>query len=116
SSTRIAGITDGTTNTLMFGERSRKNLPATSTSQSLGGWAWGNYFAQEDNTMNASKPMEGINTHDLNQFGSQHSGGNVSVFCMADGSVKTISKNIDLVNVFQPLATRAGGEVVSNGY
>jgi hypothetical protein len=100
----------------MFGERSRKNLPATSTSQSLGGWAWGNYFAQEDNTMNASKPMEGINTHDLNQFGSQHSGGNVSVFCMADGSVKTISKNIDLVNVFQPLATRAGGEVVSNGY
>src|SRR5262249_39781337 len=32
SSVRLAEITDGTTNTLMFGERSRRNLPATSTS------------------------------------------------------------------------------------
>jgi prepilin-type N-terminal cleavage/methylation domain-containing protein/prepilin-type processing-associated H-X9-DG protein len=112
SSVRIAEIADGTSSTLMFGERSRKNLPATSTSQALGGWAWVNAFAQEDNTMNASRPMEGIKLHTLDQFGSQHVGGAICNFGFADGSVKAVSKDIDLVNVFQPLATRAGGEVV----
>ena len=70
SSIRITDITDGASNTLLFGERSRRNLTFTSTAESTGGWAWANYYAQEDNTMNASEPMEGLATHDLNQFGS----------------------------------------------
>jgi prepilin-type N-terminal cleavage/methylation domain-containing protein/prepilin-type processing-associated H-X9-DG protein len=110
SSVKIQGIIDGTSNTLLFGERSRLNLPATSTSQSLSGWAWCNQFAQEDNTMNSSEPMEGILVHDLNQFGSQHAGGQISNFALADGSVRALSKSLDIIT-FQKISTRAGGEV-----
>jgi prepilin-type N-terminal cleavage/methylation domain-containing protein/prepilin-type processing-associated H-X9-DG protein len=111
SAVTIPGITDGTSNTLLFGERSRLNLPATSTSQSLGGWAWANFYAQEDNTMNASEPMEGVAVHDLNQFGSQHSGGSIANFCFADGSVKSLPKSLNIVT-FQRLAARNDGQVI----
>jgi prepilin-type N-terminal cleavage/methylation domain-containing protein len=40
SSVSMNQITDGTSNTLMFGERAHHNLPATSSSMALGGWAW----------------------------------------------------------------------------
>jgi len=109
SATKLTDINDGTANTLFFGERSQLNLPQTATSQALSGWAWVNSFAQEDNTMNAFEPMEGIVAHDLNQFGSQHNGGQGANFAFADGSVKFINKGIDQANVFQPLSTMNGG-------
>jgi prepilin-type N-terminal cleavage/methylation domain-containing protein/prepilin-type processing-associated H-X9-DG protein len=111
SSVTLKGITDGTSSTLMFGERSRLNLPPGSSSEALGGWAWCNKYAQEDNTMNTSEGIEGILTHDLNQFGSQHSGGSISNFAFADGSVRSINKTIDII-LFQRISTRAGNEVV----
>jgi prepilin-type N-terminal cleavage/methylation domain-containing protein len=111
SSVKMSGITDGTSCTLMFGERSRLNLQVTSSSQALGGWAWVNQFAQEDNTMNASEPIEGVLFHDLNQFGSQHAGGNVANFVFADASVHTLQKTISIV-VFQRLAARNDGQVI----
>jgi prepilin-type N-terminal cleavage/methylation domain-containing protein/prepilin-type processing-associated H-X9-DG protein len=113
SRTKMRDILDGTSNTLFFGERSRLNLPPTGSSEALGGWAWANQNAQEDNTMNTSEPIEGILLHDLNQFGSQHGGGGIAVFSFADGSVRTISQSISIVT-FQRLSTRAGGDLVND--
>jgi prepilin-type N-terminal cleavage/methylation domain-containing protein/prepilin-type processing-associated H-X9-DG protein len=113
SSVTIKGITDGPSNTLMFGERSRMNLQVTSSSEALGGWAWVNSYSQEDSTMNTSEGMEGILSHDLNQFGSQHSGGSISNFAFGDGSVRSINKNISIVP-FQRLSTRAGNEIIDS--
>jgi prepilin-type N-terminal cleavage/methylation domain-containing protein/prepilin-type processing-associated H-X9-DG protein len=111
SSVTMNQITDGTSNTLMFGERAHYNLPSTSSSMALGGWAWGNYYAQEDNTMNTSEPIDGVGSHDLNQFGSLHNGGALANFTFADGSVHGVSSTISIV-LFQRLSTRAGGEAV----
>ena len=118
SSVNILAITDGTTNTLLYGERSRLNLQVTGSSQVLGGWAWANKFAQEDNTMDTSGPtlggptaIEGMNLHSLDQFGSQHSGGLISNFAFADGSVKSLQKSISIV-VFQRLSAINDGHVI----
>jgi len=40
SSIKITDISDGTSNTLFFGERSQLNLVETNISVALGGWAW----------------------------------------------------------------------------
>lgn len=45
-------------------------------------------------------------------FGSYHTGG--AMFSIADGSVRFMTESLDIA-VYQALATRAGGEVVSHG-
>jgi prepilin-type N-terminal cleavage/methylation domain-containing protein/prepilin-type processing-associated H-X9-DG protein len=111
SDIQIKDITDGTSSTLMYGERSRRNLQTSSTAQAPGGWAWVNIYAQEDHTMNTSVRMEGINPHTVDAFGSQHSGGTISNFAFADGSVKSLSQNIDLVTYIR-LGSRNDGHVL----
>ncbi len=110
SSVGLSGITDGTSQTLLFGERSRLNLDPNGQ-LALGGWAWCNIRSQEDITLNTAESIEGVRPHDLNQFGSQHAGGTISNFAFADGSVKSIRSSLD-IRILQDLSTRANGEVV----
>lgn len=112
SRVRMLEISDGTSNTLFFGERTRILLASSNTSQAVGGWAWANKYALEDHTMNTSSgKMEGYLAHDLNDFGSLHGGGVGANFAFADGSVRFLKKSINLI-AYQQISTRAGGETV----
>jgi prepilin-type N-terminal cleavage/methylation domain-containing protein/prepilin-type processing-associated H-X9-DG protein len=112
STTTIEDISDGTSNTLFFGERSRLNLLTSSSAMDVGGWAWANQFALEDNTMNTGVgKMEGILPHDLNYFGSQHGGGSGANFSFADGSVRFLSETIDVVTYVRA-SVRNDGHVI----
>jgi prepilin-type N-terminal cleavage/methylation domain-containing protein/prepilin-type processing-associated H-X9-DG protein len=111
SSVKIKDVTDGTSNTLLFGERSRLNLQTSTSAQAPGGWAWVNLYAMEDHTMNSSAPMEGVAPHDVNAFGSLHSGGALVNFAFADASVKSLSTNMDRTT-FILLSIRNDGRAV----
>lgn len=126
SSTSIASVQDGTSNTLMVGE-SYTDCDYTKDSQGM------DYFAcfapQIDNwkpgaktgteyTEAAGSTVVRINSR-LNpaisgvlmemSFGSYHIGG--AHFGMADGSVRFLSENMDLT-LYQALATIKGGEKI----
>jgi prepilin-type N-terminal cleavage/methylation domain-containing protein/prepilin-type processing-associated H-X9-DG protein len=120
----IAGISDGTSNTLMFGERYHKD-PSYTNIATLGGWAWANFNAGQDYLLSSAVPVNftlppgtAVGAPNFPEddrvcaFGSGHSGG--ANFTMCDGSVRflTLVGNSDLP-LLQALSTRAGGEPVS---
>jgi prepilin-type N-terminal cleavage/methylation domain-containing protein/prepilin-type processing-associated H-X9-DG protein len=122
SATRVIQLTAGTSHVLAFGERSLMNIVTGSNSQALAGWAWVNQWALEDVTMNtqidlvANVPIEGVRRHGIDCFGSQHSGGEITNFAFADGSVRPISRNID-EQVYMDLGNRDNFfEVVDGRY
>ena len=134
----LADITDGTSNTLLFGERSHldPNYDSYATAglasrPSMASWGW--WAASEgrlavgDVTLSAYVPLnyqvpsapgsgdsgsfKPVEEQRVCAFGSNHGGG--ANFTLADGSVRFITQSIPLSTLRQ-LATRAGGEAVGD--
>ena len=131
SAVRIAEVTDGLSNTLLFGERYHRdaNFDALYTagsggaSDQIAGYGWWASFgtgAVTDVTESAyaplnylvspssSNPTLAVNMR-INAWGSGHVNG--ANFALADGSVQFISNAISQTTLLW-LATRAGGEVI----
>jgi prepilin-type N-terminal cleavage/methylation domain-containing protein len=117
SKIRIADITDGTSNTLLAGERF--SLDPTYTDPQLlentRGWAWCNWNSGEDvlgdtaykiNTPTANSSVNNRRTN----FGSGHHGGANFVLC--DGSVSFVVDSVSIVTL-QRLSVPSDGNVVS---
>ena len=120
-STLPASFPDGTSNTLLFGEYATKDTPGRRT---FWAYAYTSYNLSVV-TFNAPWTLQAsfaacaatdskINPSGSNQckraWGSFHTAGLNFAFC--DGSVHTISRNVDMIYVLPALATVAGGEVI----
>jgi prepilin-type N-terminal cleavage/methylation domain-containing protein/prepilin-type processing-associated H-X9-DG protein len=123
STTRIGDITDGTSSTLMAGERYYQLGPTT----------WAGVIPGAGHAAPAGSPFAGQVTNasnfvlghtaesyggptapsEANNFGSRHAGGGVN-FVFADGHVRFLGRGVDYTT-FKALSTRAGGEAVGEG-
>lgn len=105
SNVGIADVTDGTSNTMMVGERR--------TDRNLGWYStWPGMIAEGEEAFQrilgaADHPPNDPLMH-FDDFSSQHTGG--TQFALGDGSVRFVSSNID-GNVYRALATIAGEEI-----
>jgi prepilin-type N-terminal cleavage/methylation domain-containing protein len=116
---RLTDVTDGTSNTIMFGEMSWAS-PVFGTRYRT--WLRGgdSTVAQPSFVVGCRNITNAINAifianlivpyNDI-PMGSMHPGG--AMFGLGDGSVRFISQTIDMVT-YRALASRDGGEVVSN--
>jgi prepilin-type N-terminal cleavage/methylation domain-containing protein/prepilin-type processing-associated H-X9-DG protein len=129
-SVRLADITDGASNTFLFGERFHRDpefdrrqpdvWPGFGQLAGLGKWGQvgkgiANVTLSTPQPINYRVPDEGDSSTIEDRgcaFGSGHPGG--ANFAFADGSVRFLSESIP-VPTLQALSTRAGGEVVPAG-
>jgi prepilin-type N-terminal cleavage/methylation domain-containing protein/prepilin-type processing-associated H-X9-DG protein len=108
--TRMADITDGTSNTLAVGEMS---WTSEVTGTRYRTWIRGCHNStacSSARNINIAINIPGIAVFDDIAFGSMHPGG--THFGMADGSVHFIAQTINL-GVYKSLASRNGGEVAA---
>jgi prepilin-type N-terminal cleavage/methylation domain-containing protein/prepilin-type processing-associated H-X9-DG protein len=118
--TRLADITDGTSQTILVTECAgrpqlwRAGRPVPGSYASGGAWVGGTVTSGQGSTPDgATTPgpcaINCTNDHEVYSF---HPGGANAVF--ADGSVHFLSAGMD-IRIFARLVTRAGGEVVTAG-
>lgn len=109
----IAGITDGTSSTMMVMEAAWNGLELSpgALRSWVRGYCWNNDGTGSKNVTNAMSTVKyngGSNYNDIS-MGSNHARGcNVA---MADGSIRFLRASLDLNRVLKPMASRAGGEV-----
>lgn len=122
SKTRLAQVSDGTSNTIMFGEAPGtigSNIP-TPDGGGVDGVAYAHMWAGWG-VLPSSHGMDVTRENDFTgngesyetmwlYYGSTHPG--IAQFCFVDGSVHSLSKDIDLV-AFESLSTRGNGEQVN---
>ena len=116
SNTRIADVSDGTTNVLMVGEVMRMNgfgnlanfqqnpnglLQMNPLLVSSDGWAWGGAATMFSCRFGINKGLHYDNP------GSSHAGG-IAQFLFCDGGVRSMTPNINLT-IFQNLGNVANG-------
>jgi prepilin-type N-terminal cleavage/methylation domain-containing protein/prepilin-type processing-associated H-X9-DG protein len=124
SRVRIADVTDGTSTTLLFGERNHWDLSydRLCPRDMIGTNSWWAYAGTADVLLSAAVPVnyqvpldatscEQIKADRLCAFGSQHPGG--ANFALVDGSVRFLANTTSLI-LLRGLSTRAGGEVISD--
>jgi prepilin-type N-terminal cleavage/methylation domain-containing protein/prepilin-type processing-associated H-X9-DG protein len=118
SAVTIQGITDGTSNTFLAGERYSydPNVPDPQLSD-WRGWAWTDWNSSGDHLGDTSWPLNSTYGHpvtNMNErkqvFGSGHTGG--ANFLLCDGSVHFVSNDIALVTYVR-LSVRNDGHPVS---
>jgi prepilin-type processing-associated H-X9-DG protein len=121
SKVRIKDVLDGSSNTLLFGERNYRQPSVNGCT--LDTWDWGAWGAATgviydmgDSHGSSRVPINTVcsatvNQDDrLNAFGSMHGSG--ANFVFADGSVRFLTSDTNLVTL-QALSTRNGGETVT---
>jgi prepilin-type N-terminal cleavage/methylation domain-containing protein/prepilin-type processing-associated H-X9-DG protein len=125
SRTRVADITDGTSNTLAGAE----TILVNGANDDRRGRYWNSYAMAETLISTVASPNTSTGDHSytctaipmapcttagsyVKYARSYHPGGVNGV--MADGSVRFFANSINLTGVWQPLGTRAGGEVLAD--
>lgn len=123
SKTRLGQVIDGTSNTIMFGEAPGTigtSIPTQDGSGGVNGVAYSHMWAgwgtlPSSHGMNVSREDNFTGNGEVYEtmwlyYGSTHPG--IAQFCLVDGSVHSLRKDIDLV-AFESLSTRGNGEQVS---